>query len=241
MRDDLLEARAAVDWAVAQLPTLEARIGSWRKNSPHIISQNFDPRRGKDAIKIGLKPLPPLVNAEAGAIINSIRSSLDLLVTALAERNGHSTPNDTYFPVYKSFSRFNDPGDSTHEKIRCLSQIDAAAIKSLHPYPGGDDRIVALDDLDMMRRHRRLVETPSEIARWNISGFGLDAEFPNTWIRLEDDSPHVWVRAGAHNYKLDVAIEVTFHDPPIRASNLLTPVLREFANLAYSIIQIFER
>jgi hypothetical protein len=35
------------------------------------------------------------INAEAGAIINMIRSSLDILAVTLAERNGHVGPKDS--------------------------------------------------------------------------------------------------------------------------------------------------
>jgi hypothetical protein len=241
MRADLLEAHAAVEWAEAQLPVLEARIEVWRKDSPHGIAQKFDPQRGKDAVKIVLrKPLPLLINAETGAIINSIRSSLDLLVTALAERNGHMAPKDTYFPIYKSLARFDDPKDPTHEKIARLSATDVAAIKALNPYPGGNDSLVALHDLDVMRKHRRLVEASLDIQRWGITGFGLNAAFPDTWVRLEDETPNIWIAAGAKDYKLDVTIDVTLRKPLVPTRGRLAPTLHEFARTAYNIIGLFD-
>lgn len=241
MRADLLNANAAIDWAEAQLPLLGDKIESWRESGAYVVVQEFDPQRGKDAIKINVgKPLPLLINAEAGAIINSIRSSLDLLITALAERNGHAAPTDTYFPIYKSLARFSDPKDSTHEKIRRISAADAAEIKKLCPYPGGNDHLVALHQLDIVRKHQRLVEGRAEISRVNLTGWGLNAEFPPTWIRLEDDAPHMWVNAGAKDYKLEVTVEVTLRQPLARSRGLLLQTLHEFSGVARGIIRLFD-
>ena len=90
MRGDLLDAHAAVDWAIAQLDILSKRIARWIDGRPYTVTGNKDPQSGEDVWYIKeVDPIPRIINAEAGAIINSIRSSLDLLANKLAERNGH--------------------------------------------------------------------------------------------------------------------------------------------------------
>jgi hypothetical protein len=73
------------------------------------------------------------VNAEAGAIIAMIRSSLDMLVVTLAQRNGHVRSKDVYFPIARSESAFFDAKTGAVKKIRGLAHPDRIAIEKLKP------------------------------------------------------------------------------------------------------------
>ena len=54
-----------------------------------------------------LGPPDAIINAEVGVIINSLRTSLDLLFTALVARNTDVDLNrDTYFPIVGDASNF---------------------------------------------------------------------------------------------------------------------------------------
>ncbi|MHB1217023.1 MAG: hypothetical protein ACYC1L_02350 [Alphaproteobacteria bacterium] len=120
MRDDLKDAHANVDWAVAQIDVLRDRINAWEKTTPYSPAREPDGETGYEIIKVQLNtPLPVVVNAETGAIIHMIRSSLDLLAFRLAKRNGHEQPNDVYFPISKDLAAFNAHGI---KKVRKLSQ-----------------------------------------------------------------------------------------------------------------------
>jgi hypothetical protein len=81
MRDDLLDAQAAVDWAVAQIPLLQKRLTAWERDSTYVlmVEPDKDPSY-KLLAAYPQRPLDRMINAEAGAIINSIRSSLDMLL-----------------------------------------------------------------------------------------------------------------------------------------------------------------
>jgi hypothetical protein len=89
MRDHLLHAQASVDWAVSNFPIFEERLNSFIKSNLNIIIEDsysdafYDP-----VVVIEKAPLPLTFNVEAGAYINAIRSSLDILATALAYRHG---------------------------------------------------------------------------------------------------------------------------------------------------------
>src|SRR6266446_2287118 len=87
MRDDLLDAQAALDWAVTQIPSLQEAFLVWQRGNPYRIVQETDPDGGPDfAVAYQEKPLPRALNAWVGAIINSMRSSLDVLA-ATASRS----------------------------------------------------------------------------------------------------------------------------------------------------------
>src|SRR5262245_54788154 len=125
MRDDLLDAQAAVDWAIAQLDILSERIARWIDGRPYTVTGDKDPQSGEDVWDIReADPIPRLINAEAGAIINSIRSSLDLLANKLAERNGHIGKKDVYFPICLVPAEFQSRG---RKKIKRLSATDQMA------------------------------------------------------------------------------------------------------------------
>ena len=89
MPNDLLDAQAAVDWAIAQIPILQERFLAWQRNRPYELVVEPDPDPGYEILVAHQKrPVDPLVIDDAGAIINSARSSLDLLAATLAARNG---------------------------------------------------------------------------------------------------------------------------------------------------------
>jgi hypothetical protein len=87
MRDDLLDAQAAVDWALAEIPLLQQGFIEWQRRNPYSVVQERDPETGENIAVTYDQPFPLTFNAWAGAIINSLRSSLDLLAAALARRN----------------------------------------------------------------------------------------------------------------------------------------------------------
>jgi hypothetical protein len=98
LRDDLLDPYACVDWAVGQLDVFNERIARWIDSRPYAVTGNKDPQSGEDVWDVReVEPIPRLINAEAGAIINSLRSSLDLLANKLAERNGQIGKRDVIF------------------------------------------------------------------------------------------------------------------------------------------------
>lgn len=105
MRDDLLDAQAAICWAKSQIPKAQERWLEWQRSQPYAFTQEHDPQTGEElVIALEEKPLPLIANAEVGAIINSCRSSLDLLAAALALRNGPKPESNTYFPITENWA-----------------------------------------------------------------------------------------------------------------------------------------
>ena len=93
MQPDLAGAYAAVDWAISQIEVLDQRINQWIESRPYNAVTEPDGDTPYNIIKARFQgnPLPLVVNAEAGAIINMIRSSLDILAVTLAEKRPHSS------------------------------------------------------------------------------------------------------------------------------------------------------
>jgi hypothetical protein len=167
MRNDLLDAQAAVDWAVSQIPAFQQSITSWERDSTYVLMVEPD---ADPAFKLlaayPQKPFDRQINAAAGAIINSLRSSLDLVAAALATRNCKKPSNKTHFPILSSAHDFLGPKGI--EDKAWLSQNEKTAIKALMPYKGGDPLLYPLHQLDIRRKHERLLTAKPQIADFSL-------------------------------------------------------------------------
>ena len=184
MRDDLLHAQASVDWAVAQLPGLQARIDSWLPNNFEIVVREAPPPATNDVIVALLKQALPLsFNVEAGAYINAIRSGLDILATTLAYRYRIPKSKDAYFPVAKCRDAFK-----AAKFVKRLPSAARVIIEKLQPYHEGNDLLGSLHHLDIVRKHRRLLGVEAAPESFMISTWG-DTITPvaTGWMRANDE------------------------------------------------------
>jgi hypothetical protein len=165
MRDDLLDAQAALKWADTQIPLLQQGFIEWVRANPYSVVEEPHSDGGGNAAVVYDQPFPLTFNAWAGAIINSLRSSLDLIAAALADRNGHKPNADTHFPIFRCLLDFIDPLTGIEGK-KWLSARERAAIKTFKPYGGGDAVLWPLHHLDVLRKHQRLL-----VARPSVDGY----------------------------------------------------------------------
>ena len=200
MREDLLDAQAGVDWANAQIPILEARIKAWRQSPPYDLIEDLDPQNGEKLYKLAnIRRLPPIVNAEAGLIINSLRCSLDLLVNILAKRNGHVNPIGVQFPICRTRQSFFEGKHAGQKEIRLLSAADRKIIEDLEPWSGGHPYLFDLHTLDITRKHRNLLGVQVLPRQYSVSI--IDGErgfrFGGVWKGFENDAIVGWAKIDA--------------------------------------------
>ena len=159
MRADLLDAQATIDWAVAQIPVMEERLATYYRRRPYVIEMEPDPDGSGHVLLVVYVPQPPdpLINAEVGAIINSLRSGLDLMHLAVLGRHGVKFNRDAHFPIRTKAADFRGEVKALKTK-QWLSQGEFAAIKKLRPYKRGNRPLWLLNQLDILRKHRRLIE-----------------------------------------------------------------------------------
>src|SRR4029077_417004 len=138
---------------------------------------DFEYENGKKVIKYIPTDLPVIISVDAGVIVNSIRSSLDILAVVLAARNGFPNSKDTYFPICGSVNEFVDPRDGGLKKIQRLSAQDRAIIERLAPYQGGNDMLYALHQMDITRKHRRLLTAHCDL-HFSLGGHNLEVVWP---------------------------------------------------------------
>lgn len=250
MRDDLLDAQAAVDWAVAQIPLLQQGFVEWQDNRPYRIVKERDLESGGYlVVAIEQKPFPLTFNAWTGAILNSLRSSLDLLAAALAARNGKKPNPKRHFPIFDSLLDMIDPvrGIDGSERKKWLSQSERATIKALNPYKGGDDTIWPLHELDILRKHERLISAKPGVFGTHVFAAGrMLFVGTKTVERLNDKTilahlPLSEALLVTENNTLP-AILITFNETAVGfVDEQVVPTLRKFADRAAEIINLFDR
>jgi hypothetical protein len=249
MRPDLLEAQACVDWAESKLPDFANRMAGWLDDNVYVIVEDEPAPATYDSVVARQKqPFPLAFHVEFGAYLNTIRSSLDLLACALAKRNNIPRLDDIYFPVAWSHAAFIDPKFKGKKFIDALSQTERAIIQSLQPYKGGNDRLWLLHQLDIKRKHQRLLE----IIMWP-TGFTVPANFPshafvadfNAWILSGNNKTVLgtFKKGTPRNWSTDdlkVTQSIAIHEPTLVQPVRVVEALDDLAGLAHSIITLFD-
>ena len=241
---DLLDAKAAIDWAAAQIPKLAVSIDCWIKSGFYSTIRVFDPRRGKDAIQVEIqKPLPRFINVETGLIIHSTRTALDILAVALAQRNGVVTDSKlkgVYFPICGNEASFNRDG---RKKVNgFLSTADCLKIEQLQPYNTKDKTLLTIHEMDITRKHRRLVSVAVELDSAELVVEGGRAEFDDSrWLTLEHNATIAWVDRNSSRYDLSIKPEIMLTETNHIRRAPITKTLSGFVGCAEAVIKTFSK
>lgn len=246
MRDDLLDAQASIDWAVAQIPVLEKRFIAWQRSGPYESAVEPDPETGDNLVVVRrTRPADLSFNAEAGAIINAIRSSLDMLAASLAIRNGKKPSANTHFPIFRSHQESFDPLTGIEGK-KWLSKAEIATIKALKPYDGGNEFLYPFHRLDNIRKHERLIAIEPIVQSFITSGWeGQPIGGKLEWCDTKDKiilfraRPCVRLRITKSNPNLSYAITLN-EAAGIVGKKPVFPVLRAYAACAAEIVAMFD-
>jgi len=190
------------------------------------------------------EPLPLSFNVEVGAYINTIRSSLDILATSLAQRHSVPNPDKVYFPVAKDATSFKTGNYKGKEFIQALPNAERTIIETLKPYKGGNDDLWSLHQLDIKRKHQALLTVSARTARWSLRGFGVDHHFlPMGEYFLDAGNGETALglyAKGAPKPDLYFTSAVILDEIDIARRKPVVASLRDFASLADSIVKLFD-
>lgn len=242
MRDDLLDANASAHWARTQVPILQERLTKWHHARPYKLAVEPDSKTGeKFIVAYQALPLDPIMVADVGAIINATRSALDLLAAALAKRNRVKPSPKTHFPIYKLRRDFLF-AIKRIEKEQWLTKRQITEIKRLKPYKRGDGLLYPLHQLDIMRKHERLIDARPVISSFRY--FGVPGGRPD-WQRLDDKTVLMRFPSNAVlalNYgNTNFTSEIMFNEPSLGVMNQpAIPLMRKFNARVVEIIKLFD-
>jgi hypothetical protein len=237
MGNDLLDAKAAIDWGESQFPILSARTRAWEASIEKIISDPYPKSGNKIVIARAKEPLPAIINAEVGAIIGTFRSSLDLLAATLARRSSVTPNANTHFPIFRCIYDFIDPKDGLECK-KWLSASDIKIIKSYSPYDGGNNLLWALHQLDILRKHERLIAAIANPRIPYVFGRGVTLHEPTP---LEYETILLEFPRDAHEPEIGFTTDIIFNEPRLCIDRSpLLPTLSNFSSLVREIVDRFD-
>jgi hypothetical protein len=125
------------------------------------------------------KPVPTEFGLIIGDAIHNLRSSLDLAMSEILVPRGVD-PEKIQFP----FSKRADTLESTivNRLVQVAGPKIVTAIRNLKPYPGGNDDLYGLHELDIADKHRILIPILSASSLEGINVPGLET---HSWAYQE--------------------------------------------------------
>ncbi len=244
MRDDLLYAIESVNWAESNFPSFEREIHIWVQNNINVRFKDIEANPADYLMVLEEKePFPLKFSVEFGAYINTIRSSLDILATSLASRFGISRPDKMYFPIAESEGIFlSGQGFKGKEFINGLSPADRALIESVKPYKGGNGYLWALHNLDIVRKHKRLLGIEVIPNKIGILGIGTMGHFTHIsdFVRGHNDTVLGFYSKNAPKPDVSLGVSVSVTETDVLPHIPVGTALRDFASMAKSIINLFD-
>lgn len=244
MRHDLLHAQASVDWAVAHLPAFQARLRIWLDENVQVSIKELPADVPNNVVVATEKSQLPLdFQVEAGAYINAIRSSLDILASSLAARHCPNWIDDAYFPAASSASAFATGNYKGSKFVQALPAKERLIIEHCKPYKGGDTLIYPLHQLDIVRKHVRLLSAMIIPSRLGMRREALRFFEPLSiaWMRSADDETVLGLLAkDSPDPEFDFTAQVALDETAYFAGTEIITALKIFANAAQTIIGKFD-
>jgi hypothetical protein len=256
MKDDLLDADASVRWAETNLPSFEQRLNAWLAENVDMIVKELPDDPSRDGLVVCENArLPRFFTVEAGAYLNAIRSSLDVLMTAIGKRDSVLGLDDAYFPVARNADAFVRGDYKGSKVVRQLSGTHRKLIEGLKPYPRGNNLLVALHHLDNRRKHRALLNLSAEPNSMTIGGgkgeiipyeitflFDIEPEPENWTKRLSSTETLIaLVPKGFVGHQPDAQLEAIIRFNEAALSTLTVPLaLKLFIEMADAAIKAFD-
>jgi hypothetical protein len=243
MREDLLHAKASVDWAVSHFPAFQARLDEWCSANVDVDIKKLPDNIPNNLIVATEKgPLPLAFNVEFGAYVNAIRSSLDILASTLAARHCPVLVDDAYFPVASSAQAFAAGKFKGNKFVRALPAEERGIIESLNPYQGGNPTLFPLHRLDILRKHVRLLSVMVTPARLGMrrEAFPFFHPVSTGWMRSSDEETVLGlISKNAPDPELDFSAQVVLNETTYSGRTVID-ALQNFAAVATMIIWRFD-
>jgi hypothetical protein len=243
VRTDLLEAQASIDWPSSQFLSFHARLEKWIKANVHIEIRSLDPPAEHNRVVAVEKEFLPLVfSVEAGAYINAIRSSLDILAMALVHRHAIKiNERKVEFPIFGSETAFREHNGGM--LLQRLPEKQRAIIEALKPYPEGNPALWALHKLDIERKHKRLLNVRPQPIHMSMEGTLKPGDFVplgTGTIQVNDETVLGLLRKGVPEPAIRSSFYVALSEPDYVGRKPVLATLIHLAECATDVIHRFD-
>lgn len=239
---DILTAAECINWTLSKIPQFQNRLHRWIEKNVSIELEDTG-SENDIVVATGNERFPLAFNVEYGAYLNTLRSSLDILASALARRVNFKDETKVSFPIAASQEDFIALNFKASVFYRALPEHYQKIISNLKPYKNGSDALYDLHQLDIIRKHRQLLFTEIHPITMSVSHWG-------------DLSPYTAISGGPFSaggktalflWKKGEGLPVVTFCPHIMVLDVTTnskrlaiPLLYEFSDTALKIIKEFD-
>lgn len=216
MSDRLYGPKLKIKWAHQHIGEIAESITRYIQTEPAIFFKKLDAETSEEVTYARLtRRLPEDVVMKTSYVVHNLRAALDQTAFALAVDNGAEgrVLRDVYFPIANSADDFKGPG--CQRKIAMLSTEAQRFIEKYQPYKGVNDDLWTLNELDVLDKHKVLIDVGSEGA---LRNFSESSVHPITvkavgWKTFDEDI-ELWRHpAGTEQQpKAEFAIIISFRD-----------------------------
>jgi hypothetical protein len=243
MKADLFEAKASVDWVFSQLVPFGQRLEEWLKTNVAIeILDVPPPATHNPIVAVEKEILPYAFSVEAGAYINTIRSSLDILAMALVRRHSLEIAEDRVsFPFFRSKEAFDKQNGGP--MLQLLPDSDRAIIAAQKPYPEGNPTLWALHHLDIVRKHRRLLDVQIRPIHLSMAGNLKPDDFrplATGPFQVNEETLLGLIRKGVPDPAMQSRFFVALNEVGYAHRKPVTATLAHLADTANAVISLFD-
>jgi len=204
---DFSDAKLKVQRANSHIADLEAKVAKFFSRYPYAVRQelNFETEGFGFYVKQH-RAIPRELALIVGDAIHNLRTALDYLVSAVAAARG-KTINDTHFPFVRAS---DDLEERLKKDVRKAGPVVMQIVRDLKPYPGGDETLRAIHNLDLIDKHRLVVPVASlmlvrlSAGRWDNRP---NVDISGTHYSLGDEEQFIPAPAG---YEFSTPTEICF-------------------------------
>jgi len=134
---------------------LQVEVNAFLATNPYSTYVEADTNEPGTVLRLRAKSEPPeRWGAIVGDIVHNLRSCLDVAVYQLVEFNSGNADSDTAFPMSRSAATYQSNADL---KTKGIHPGARDAIDQSKPYPGGNDDLYLLHELDIEDKHHLLL------------------------------------------------------------------------------------
>jgi hypothetical protein len=167
------DARLKIDRANKHIADVQATVGSLKDRYTSIV-ETHQPTGGQ-SLKYECPDLENILielSLITGDAVHNLRASLDYAWIAIITKLGLPTTKWTRFPFYETRERLDEA--LLQRKINTASlALYERVLSDVKPYPGGNDTLWALNEIDILDKHKLLVPV---INRTAVQGICVEDE-----------------------------------------------------------------
>ena len=165
-KDSAADVRAKLGRARAHLAELEKDTQAYLASDPFEVYADAEPDRGPITYRVHVRAEPPEhLGLLLGDALHNARTALDHVVCRLVEDGGGTVTQDTMFPTNRKSS---DWPKTVKKKLAGASAAARAAVMATNAYPGGDNQLWALHQLDISDKHKVLIPVAMHLGAVNM-------------------------------------------------------------------------